>query len=413
MAAECGGTAVVSSPVFGATAKVRFQRPRRLAAVLLALAAVSSVVSVVSVVVNPPPVAADPKPVVYFTFDDGPDASVTGQVLDILDRHGAQATFFVAGSRVSAYPAVARRIVDDGHAIANHSWSHPVLTSLSDGAVSSQFRSTNNVVAQVTGARMTCYRPPYGAVNARVHNLAVAAGLPNAEWTAAGSHYGLWDIDTQDWRLGYSRTRFELSKVSAGDVVLMHSLKPFSAYMFAEWMAANAHRFEFRALPGCGGGVVEPPLPADPARWYRYQVARLYAAYFTRPPDHTGSLYWNTLYARGRLSLADISNAFADSTEFSNRYRADDGGPVGNRRFVRLVYENVLGRQPDPGGWDYWTAALDRGLLSRGEMMVEFSESTEFVRIAAPMVTASAWTGDPATSYRRGIELNVWPGPGD
>ncbi len=359
------------------------------------------------------PVAADPKPVVYLTFDDGPDSAVTERVLDILAGYNAQATFFVVGSQVAANPAGARRIVDDGHAIANHSYTHPVLTTLSDAAVLDQFRSTNDVVARATGLGMTCYRPPYGAVDARVHGLAQQSGLPNAEWTAAGSHRGLWDIDTQDWRLDYGRTWYELSKVSDGDVVLMHSLRSFSAQVLADWMAGNAHRFEFRALPGCGGSIIEPPLPDDPARWYRYQVARLYVAYFGRSPDVDGARYWNTLYASGRLDLAAISDAFAASPEFANRYRTADGQPVGNRRFVGLVYENVLNRRPDPEGWDYWTAMLDQGRLSRGELMIGFSESTEFVGVAAPKVTAGAWNGDPDSSHRLGIAQNVWPGPGD
>lgn len=407
MAAESGGLAVVSSRVLGATAKVPNRRiGRSTAAIVVFVVTFASAVG--STVVAPTAAAAAPKPIVYFTFDDGPDASVTGRVLDILDRYDAKATFFLTGSRVPTYPGVTRRIVDEGHAIANHSWSHPVLTGLSDSAVRSQFQSTSDVLARTTGVRPTCYRPPYGAVDARVHRLAVESGLPNAEWTAAGSHYGLWDIDTQDWRRGYARTWYELSKVAGGDVVLMHSLAPFSAQVFGDWMAANAHRFEFRALPGCGGAPVEPPVPADPARWYRYQVARLYVAYFDRQPDDSGARYWNTLYARSALTLDDISDAFADSSEFANRYDRVD-----NRGFVRLVYENVLGRRPESKGWDYWTAALDQKRLTRGELMVQFSESTEFVRLAAPVVTAEAWDGDPATSYRRGIELNVWPGPGD
>ncbi len=362
--------------------------------------------SMVSTIADPAPAAAASKPVVYFTFDDGPDASVTGRVLDTLARHNAQATFFVTGSRVANHPGVARRIIDDGHAIANHTWTHPVLTRLSDASILAEFHSTSDVIATVTGVRVSCYRPPYGAVDARVHNLAVQSGLPNAEWPVRGSHWGLWDVDTLDWRLGYSRTWYELSKVSAGDVVLMHSLAPFSAQVFAEWMAANAHRFEFRALPGCGGGIVEPPVPADPAQWYRYQVARLYVAYFNRAPDYGGARYWNTVYARRGLTLAGISDAFAEGAEFANRYR-----DVDNRRFVALVYENVLGRQPDPHGWDYWTDRLNRGHLSRGALMVQFSESTEFIRLAAPIVTAEAWSGEAASSYRRGIELEVWPGP--
>ena len=138
-------------------------------------------------------------------------------------------------------------------------------------------------------------------------------------------------------------------------------------------MVANAQRFEFRALPGCGGSPVEPNGPADPARWYRYQVARLYTAYFDRSPDDAGARYWNTIYARGGLSLAGISDAFAGSAEFANRYQVVD-----NRRFVRLVYNNVMGREPDAKGWGYWANQLNRGSLTRGELMIQFSESTEF-----------------------------------
>ena len=351
-------------------------------------------------------------PVVYFTFDDGPDAAVTGRVLDILHGHQAQATFFVVGSRVGAYPGVSRRIVEEGHAIANHSFSHPQLTALSDGAIRYQFEAANDAIRAVTGVTATCYRPPYGAVNDRVHRIAVESGLGNEHWTAGSgtgvdAHFGLWDIDTVDWQLNYSRTWHELSKVSAGDVVLMHSLRSFSADLFARWMADNAHRFRFEPLQGCGGRT-EPAVPDDPARWYRYQVARLYAAYFRRPPDYDGAKYWNTLYGSGRLTLAEISDYFALSAEFSRKHQG-----LSQREFVAVVYRNVLGREPEPSGWSYWTAQLNERHLTRGELMVWFSESTEFVAKAAPMVTGPAWNGDPASSYARGIELNVLPGPDD
>ncbi|MDH3295085.1 MAG: polysaccharide deacetylase family protein, partial [Acidimicrobiia bacterium] len=314
------------------------------------------------------------RPVVYFTFDDGPDATVTGRILDVLARYDARATFFIVGSRLGAYPTVARRIVDEGHAMANHSHTHPVLTSLSDASIRYQFRTASDAIRAVTGVTPSCYRPPYGAVNERVHRLAVESGLPNADWTAGSSsgnaaHYGLWDVDTLDWRLSYSTTWSQLSKVSAGDVVLMHSLRSFSADVFARWMADNAHRFRFEALPGCGGRT-EPPLPADPAYWYRYQVARLYVAYFRRPPEYEGAKYWNTLYGSGRLGLVEMSDLFARSTEFANRYQS-----LNQREFVALVYRNVLGREPDQRGWDYWTALMNRGVLTRGELMVLFSES--------------------------------------
>ena len=108
----------------------------------------------------------------YFTFDDGPDSSVTGRVLDTLDNYGAKATFFVVGTNVDSHPTVARRIVAEGHAIANQSYSHPRLTTLSDASVLSQFTRASAAITNATGIVPSCYRPPYGSVNARVHSLA-------------------------------------------------------------------------------------------------------------------------------------------------------------------------------------------------------------------------------------------------
>lgn len=182
-------------------------------------------------VVASTPSAAAAAPVVYVTFDDGPDGSVTDRILDTLDIHGAKATFFVVGENVDRHPAVARRILSEGHAIANQSYSHPRLTTLSDAGVRSEFTRASIAISAATGSVPSCYRPPYGAVDARIHRLAVETGLRNSGWTAgsANTHWGLWDIDTRDWELSHNQTWYQLSRVSAGDVVLMHSLNPFSA----------------------------------------------------------------------------------------------------------------------------------------------------------------------------------------
>ncbi len=228
----------------------------------LAIVTVIPLLTIMTALTPAPAAAAPGEPVVYFTFDDGPDGSVTGRVLDILDDYGAKATFFVVGMNVDSHPAVARRIVAEGHAIANQSYSHARLTTLSDASVLSQFARASAAITNATGTVPSCYRPPYGSVSARVHSLAVEAGLPNAGWTAGSlnTHWGLWDIDTRDWELAYNQTWYQLSRVSAGDVVLMHSVKSFSADIFAEWMAQNAQRFDFQPLPGCG---TEPPPPAS------------------------------------------------------------------------------------------------------------------------------------------------------
>ncbi len=99
-------------------------------------------------------------------------------------------------------------------------------------------------------------------------------------------------------------------------------------------------------------------------------IGRLYRAYFLRRPDERGLAHWiNT-----GLELSLISDTFANSTEFLNRY-----GTLANRDFVSLVYRNVLGRPPDAKGREYWMNQANRG-VARGDIMTGFSESTEFAK---------------------------------
>jgi uncharacterized protein DUF4214 len=101
-------------------------------------------------------------------------------------------------------------------------------------------------------------------------------------------------------------------------------------------------------------------------------VARLYFAYFLRIPDYEGLLYWVN-QSRSGVSLDSISQSFAQSPEFIARY-----GSLSNEAFVTLVYQNVLGRAPDPEGFAYWTGLLNSGAYTRGQVMLGFSESPEF-----------------------------------
>ena len=105
-------------------------------------------------------------------------------------------------------------------------------------------------------------------------------------------------------------------------------------------------------------------------------LVRLYFAYFQRIPDYAGLQYWiGAMYPQGEpsgLSLQSVSQAFAASPEFERSY-----GALGEVDFVRLVYQNVLGREPDAAGQAHWVGQLQRG-LSRGALMLQFSESAEY-----------------------------------
>lgn len=159
-------------------------------------------------------------------------------------------------------------------------------------------------------------------------------------------------------------------------------------HLAERWAAALG-----QVLPRCDAAPLPPPVDPAPAPVelaptgvLTGQVSRLYEAYFERPPDEAGLVHWRRELASG-TSLAAVSAGFAGSAEFLERYgRLDDAG------FVRLVYRNVLGRDPDRQGYDHWTSMLAQG-LSRGAVMVGFSESPELVaatQTAPPMGSVEA-----------------------
>ncbi len=104
-----------------------------------------------------------------------------------------------------------------------------------------------------------------------------------------------------------------------------------------------------------------------------HAVTRLYRAYFLRNPDHSGLTYWLNRRGEGR-TLESISQSFAVSSEFVRAY-----GSLSNAAFVDRVYQNVLGRPADAGGTTYWKGRLDAG-VSRGQVMANFSQSSEYIR---------------------------------
>lgn len=115
---------------------------------------------------------------------------------------------------------------------------------------------------------------------------------------------------------------------------------------------------------------------------HREPVARLYQAFFHRAPDLNGLNYWIKKRAGG-TKLSVIAASFAGSSEFKTAY-----GTVGPKEFVTLVYANVLDRKPDTGGLNHWVNKMAGG-MSRGDVMVAFSESSEGVRFLAPEVDAT------------------------
>jgi len=112
---------------------------------------------------------------VALTLDDGPTRQWTPQVLRILGRHGAKATFFLVGMRVRADPGSVARATDAGHEVANHTWAHSDLTQHGEGFDRASLERTHELLARLAGRPPVLCRPPYGRIDSV--GLAVCASL--------------------------------------------------------------------------------------------------------------------------------------------------------------------------------------------------------------------------------------------
>ena len=129
--------------------------------------------------------------VMYFTFDDGPDPTWTPQILDVLARHNARATFFVQGWAVEPYEGLLSRILAEGHTLANHTWGHEMLDTLTEA----EFNRTVLSTQYALGDRGTmCLRPPYyradGETFARAGRLGFDVIMGNVrpeDWSLPGA----------------------------------------------------------------------------------------------------------------------------------------------------------------------------------------------------------------------------------
>jgi len=150
---------------------------------------------------------------VALTFDGGP-SGYTPKIDRILQRKHVRATFFWVGSRITGWGRVVRRVSRQGHEIANHSWFHDDLTTLSAAAIRGQLARTNRRLTRLTGERPTLFRPPYGAVNRQVRRVAAGLDLRTV----------IWDADSLDWTSPGCEeiVRLVAERVRPGSVVLLH-----------------------------------------------------------------------------------------------------------------------------------------------------------------------------------------------
>ena len=128
---------------------------------------------------------------IALTFDDGPQATHTPRLLEMLKKRNIKATFYVIGKSAASHPHIVRRIVGDGHEIGNHTWTHPNLQKLSDAKVRWELDKSRDAIIAACGVKPRTMRPPYGSLSTRQRKWIHAEyGYPSV----------FWDVDPLDWK---------------------------------------------------------------------------------------------------------------------------------------------------------------------------------------------------------------------
>ncbi|PKR83313.1 polysaccharide deacetylase family protein [Heyndrickxia camelliae] len=156
------------------------------------------------------------KKMVALTFDDGPDPLYTPQILKLLKKYNAKATFFVIGEHVGEYPEIVRDEVKEGHEIANHTYSHNFIFTSSSKHLKQEMEKTEKIIKETTGISPAFFRPIGGYYNKRIIETAREAGYRVIIWT--------WNQDSKDWKEpGAAKiAKNILSDTMPGDIILMH-----------------------------------------------------------------------------------------------------------------------------------------------------------------------------------------------
>ncbi|MCH7322276.1 polysaccharide deacetylase family protein [Solibacillus sp. MA9] len=154
------------------------------------------------------------KKVVALTFDDGPQATHTENVLNLLDQYDAKGTFFIVGQQAEKYPQIVRRMYETGHEIANHTYSHPYSKSVPK--VMKEIEKTNEILYSITGFSTKLFRPVEGNYTDELVTEVAREGYKLVMWS--------WHLDTEDWKdPGVNKiVNTVLTGIEQGDVVLFH-----------------------------------------------------------------------------------------------------------------------------------------------------------------------------------------------
>ncbi|PPS84087.1 polysaccharide deacetylase family protein [Streptomyces sp. MH60] len=153
---------------------------------------------------------------IALTFDAGPSEN-SARLLDILKEKRVPATFFLLGKRhIDTYPELVRRMADEGHEVASHTWTHKILTDAEPDEIRDELERPNKEIERLTGKRPTLMRPPQGRTDDTVHDISRELGLAEVLWTVTAKDYKTNDSDLITERV--------LDQSSRDGIILLHDI---------------------------------------------------------------------------------------------------------------------------------------------------------------------------------------------
>ena len=148
---------------------------------------------------------------ISLTFDDGPKIGRTDEIIEILNEYKMNATFFMLGLNIKAYPGLVSFVLENGNEIGSHTYDHKYLTKISKPKIHYEIEETNALFNSITGEDFILLRPPYGHLNDYVR-------------TNYNYSYILWSLDPRDWEIRDAKaiSEYILENIEEGDIILLH-----------------------------------------------------------------------------------------------------------------------------------------------------------------------------------------------
>lgn len=205
------------------------------------------------------------KKLIALTYDDGPTAKYTMELMTWLKENNVPATFYLCGNRVKENPTAVKTLAENGFELANHTYDHPLLPKQSKESIRKQLQETHDLIKEASGVTVKTMRPPFGAKNQAVVDVCKELGYQII----------LWDVDTEDWRKRSTEQMMNSIRKLTGDgsIILMHdrlhggknTVMETTKQTVAEYRAKGYTFVTVTELLGTDGRGASDTLPAETA----------------------------------------------------------------------------------------------------------------------------------------------------